>query len=240
MQASRHAILIAMLMFACLLQANMTTAAVLTTAAMKGIFHDLTCSNAPWPKEQLEVADFNAQPATLALPDGAIGYRALSPSRHPNYLGRKALNIAILVDGKEAGSVKMTGDLRLYGDIACTTRRIGRHELLTAEDVTMIRRDITTLGDDLVRQPAAAIGKHITTALQPGDVLRTTQLDEPPLVNRGDMVTIIVQTPGLRASAPGEAKKTGGRGDVIRVKNLMSRKYILAKVIDAGVVRAEF
>ncbi|MDH4321110.1 MAG: flagellar basal body P-ring formation chaperone FlgA, partial [Desulfobulbaceae bacterium] len=229
----------AMLILACLLQARMTTAAVLTTAAMKGIFRELTCANAPWPKEQLVVADFNAQPATLTLPDGTIGYRT-NNQPHPNYLGRKALTIAILVDGKEAATVRMTGDLHLYGEIACTTRRIGRHELLTAKDIKMLRRDITTLGDDLVRQPTAAIGKRLTTALQPGDILRTTHLDEPPLVNRGDMVTIVVQTPGLRASAPGEAKKTGGRGDIIRVKNLMSRKYILAKVIDAGVVRAEF
>jgi len=239
MQPRRDAILIPLFLLACLFQTSPVTGAVLTTATMQGVFHDLTCANAPWPKEQLQVEDFTAQPATLNLPDGKISYRPINPPA-PKYLGRKALNIAVLVDGTEAAVVRMSGDLRLYGEIACTTRRIGRQERLTEKDLKMIRLDITMLGDDLVRQPTDAIGKRLTTALQPGDIVRTAHLDEPPLVNRGDLVTIVAQTAGLRASAPGEAKKTGTRGEIIQVKNLMSRKNIFAKIVGAGVVRVEF
>lgn len=219
--------------------ATFAAATVLTTAELKGVFHDLTSTNAPWPPEQLQVDGFTAQPTSLTLPAGKIEYRPISP-QHPKYLGRKVLKLAVLVDGKEAGIIRMTGDLHLYGQVACTTRSIARHETLSENDIKMVRRDITLLGDDLVRRMTEIIGKRATTSLQPGDVLRASYLDEPPLVRRGDLVTIVAQTPGLRATAPGEAKKTGGRGEIIRVKNLMSRKYILAKIVATGVVQVKF
>jgi len=238
MQTGKFVILI-MLTFAAFSAAAVADATTLTTAEMKGIFHDLTSKDAPWPPEQLQVDSFQAQPATMLLPAGKREYRSLS-RQHPKYLGRKTVKLAVMVNGKEIGIIKMSGDLHLYGEIACTTRSLDRYETVTANDIKMVRRDISMLGDDLIQQPTDIIGKRLTTSLQPGDILRAAHLDEPPLVKRGDMVTIVAQTPGLRATAPGEAKKTGAKGDIIRVKNLMSRKYIFAKVIAAGVVQVKF
>ena len=239
MRNGKPAILTLLLIACTLLPATLAAARVLTTEEMKGVFHSLTCKNAPWPLAQLQVDSFTAQPESLNLPAGKIEYQSTSQP-YPNYLGRKALNLTVLVDGKEAGSVKMIGNLRLYGKVACTTRRLSRHEQLTESDIKMVRRDITMLGDDLIREQAAAIGKQTSTSLQPGDIIRSSHLDEPPLVKRGELVTIIAQTSGLRATAPGEAKRTGAKGDIIRVKNLMSRKTLLAKVIADGIVQVEF
>ncbi|MDH3360630.1 MAG: flagellar basal body P-ring formation chaperone FlgA [Desulfobulbaceae bacterium] len=239
MRTGKPATLILLLIACTLLQANFATARVVTMEEMKDVFHDLTCKNAPWPKEQLQVESFTAQPTSLDLPAGKIEYQATSKP-YPNYIGRKALNVMILVNGKEAGAVNMIGDLRLYGEIACTTRRLKRHEKLTANDIKMVRRDITMLGDDLIRQQKNAIGKQTTKSLQPGDIIRTSQLDEPPMVKRGEMVTIVAQAADIRITAPGEAKKNGAMGDIIKVKNLMSRKYIFAKVIADKIVQVTF
>lgn len=229
-----------MLFITCvLLQTTLAAAKVLTTEEMKGVFHELTCKNAPWPQEQLQVDGFTAEPASLDIPAGKIEYRANNP-QYPNYLGRKTLNLTVLVDGKDAGNIKMNGNLRLYDKVACTTRRLGRNETLTQSDIKMVRRDITMLGDDLVRKQSTAIGKQISTSLQPGDIIRTSRLDDPPLVKRGELITIVAQTEDLRITAPGEAKRTGAQGDIIRVKNLMSRKTLFAKVIADGIVQVEF
>ncbi len=238
MRTSKLTIMI-LLLLASTLQASFATAKVLSTEEMQAIFHEQTSKNAPWPQEQLQVDSFAAQPASLIIPEGKIEYRLLN-QQHPKYLGRKVVKLAVLVNGKQAGIIKMFGDLHLYGKIACTSRSISRHEKLTAKDIKMIRRDITMLGDDLVRQQSQAIGKQITTSLQPGAIIRESHLEDPPLIMRGDLVTIVAKTPNLRATAPGKAKRTGAQGEIIRVKNLMSRKYIFAKVIANGVVQVEF
>lgn len=238
MQTGKFIIMI-MLLLASIQPATTASATVLTSEEMAEVFHDLTSRNSPWPQEQLQVHNFIAKPATLILPDGAIEYRTTNQP-HPKYLGRKVLQISVLVNGKEEGKVKMIGDLHLYGDVACATRRINRHEKLTKNNIKMVRRDITMLDEDVVQRQAKVIGKRIKTSLQPGDIIKASQLDEPVLVKRGDMVTIIAKSQGLRATAPGEAKKDGAQGDTIRVKNLLSRKYIFAEVVDNGVVQVAF
>lgn len=232
----------ALLLIACILLPAtyaFASARVLTSAEMREVFHDLACRNSPWPKSEIQVNSFTAQPASLDLPAGKIEFQRTGRP-YPNFLGRKAITMNVLVDGKEAGTVKMIGDLHLFGEVACANRHLDRREQLTANDIKMVRRDITALGDDLVREQTSAIGKQINTSLQPGDIIRASQLAEPPLITRGELVTIIAQTAGLRATAPGEAKRTGAKGDIIKVKNLISRKYIFAKVIDDGIVQVEF
>lgn len=236
---NRKSILLLLLVLVGIQPVAVATAAVLTTAEMKEVFLDLTSKDSPWPPEQLQVDSFHAQPATMVVPAGKREYRPLS-LQHSKYLGRKTFKLAVLIDGKESGTIRLSGDLHLYGEVACTTRTVDRNQTLSQNDITMVRRDISLLGNDLVHQLTAAIGKRISTSLQPGDIIRASYLDEPPLVKRGDMVTIVAQTAGLRVTAPGKAKKTGARGEVIRVKNLMSRKYIFAKVIAAGVVQVKF
>mgnify|MGYP003501331045 FL=1 len=62
-------------------------------------------------------------------------------------------------------------------------------------------------------------------------------LDLPPLVKRGQTVTILSATQGLEVRATGEALADGTSGETIRVRNLLTRKVIQATVQDAGLVR---
>jgi len=212
---------------------------VLATAQFRPLFVEAVCRNAPWPKEKLVVENITARPDTLAVPAGEITYRVTNRPQ-AKYLGSKSLTLVVLVNGKEAGSIKMTGDLQLYDQVLCTTRRMRRHDTVHAGDLKLVRQNVTMLGSDLARDPSKAIGKRLTTSLRPGSVLRTTQLESPPLVNRGDLVTIIARTDHLRVTVPGEAKDGGAQGDLIRVKNLMSRKALFAKVVGNGTVEVEF
>ena len=71
-------------------------------------------------------------------------------------------------------------------------------------------------------------------------VLREDLVEMPPLVKRGDLVTILAEVGTLRITALGEVKATGRRGERISVVNLDSRKRLFARVIDARTVKVDF
>jgi flagella basal body P-ring formation protein FlgA len=65
-------------------------------------------------------------------------------------------------------------------------------------------------------------------------------VEAPPLVRRGDLVTILALAGRISVSVPGEMRDSGVKGEVVRVKNLMSRREILARVVDKNTVRVVF
>jgi flagella basal body P-ring formation protein FlgA len=61
-----------------------------------------------------------------------------------------------------------------------------------------------------------------------------------PIVKRGDMVTILAESGGLRVSVPGKILEKGYKGQLVQVQNTMSRKKIYAKVINDATVMVDF
>jgi flagellar basal body P-ring formation protein FlgA len=57
------------------------------------------------------------------------------------------------------------------------------------------------------------------------------------VVHRGDMVRIVLESPLIKMSTPGEALEAGKPGDTIRVKNTSSKREVRAQVIDKQTVR---
>jgi flagella basal body P-ring formation protein FlgA len=134
----------------------------------------------------------------------------------------------------------MSGNLQLYGEVLCTTRRIKRHTILAENDIRVIRRNISMLDPDFIKSTKMAVGFRLKYSIRAGAVLFSHQLEAPPLVKRGDMVTIQAKSDKIRVTVPGEVRNPGAMGELVRVKNLMSRKEILAKVLDSGTVEVNY
>ncbi|MEM6955702.1 MAG: flagella basal body P-ring formation protein FlgA [Myxococcota bacterium] len=58
----------------------------------------------------------------------------------------------------------------------------------------------------------------------------------PPAVRAGSRVTAVARIGSVRATAPAEATQPGRIGDVIRIRNLATRRALTARVIDAETV----
>ena len=92
----------------------------------------------------------------------------------------------------------------------------------------------------LLQDPKQAVGQKLKLSMPAGAVLYAQNLDAPPLVNRGERVTIMAKSQAIQITAPGEARNSGALGEMVRVKNLTSRREIQARVLSAGVVETEF
>jgi len=206
---------------------------------LENIFTEIVLENSPWPRQDVGIANFNARPASLDLPPGTMTYRVNQMPRDSRP-GRKTVTAIILVDDNEQAQVRMHGDLQLFAEVVCTTRRLARNDIITASDLMTVRQEISLLDKGLVLKPEQVIGQKLKTSLRAGAVLSRHLLESPPLVMRGEMVTITARSDTVRITTPGEARSTAGLGETIKVKNLMSRREIFARVVGSGLVETDF
>jgi len=215
-----------------------TAGKVLAQSDLQEIFTKIIKENIPGHIEEFQISDFSSQPESLSLPDGKLTYRLTSQILCASP-GKKFISAVFAVDGRECGNVKMYGNLHFWGTVILASHSIPRRTIISAEDIETDFRDISMLGDSLTGSPEQVIGKQLYKSLRAGDIIFAHLLKNPPLVNRGDLVTIIAKNGGVQVSAPGEAKNAGGIGEIVRVKNLMSRRVLQAKVVDEGLVEVD-
>lgn len=208
-------------------------------AALKNIFSEVVLENSPWPRKDVEIDNFSVRPLTMTLPAPPFEYR-ITQKPDDTRPGKKNVTASILQEGQEQGQVKMSGELRLFGTVISTTKRLNRNEIVTGDSITAKRQDISMLDAGLVRNPDEAIGQKLKLSLPAGAILYAQNLDAPPLVNRGELVTIKAKSQTIEISATGQARNSGALGEMIRVKNLMSRREIYARVTGTGIVETEF
>jgi flagella basal body P-ring formation protein FlgA len=136
--------------------------------------------------------------------------------------------------------IMATVNIEVLAEMVATKRSLRRYQMITEDDIHLKKMDLSKVKSDAVTTYEEVLGKRTKRAINTDEVLRTDHIELPPLVKRGDVVSIIAESDGLRITALGEVKKKGCRGERIRVLNLDSKKCIYACVLDSKTVRVDF
>lgn len=130
--------------------------------------------------------------------------------------------------------VKITGQLVETVEVVVPRRAIARGETLTAADIAVERRPRDSQNGEPLSDPKAAIDKAAKRALVAGMPLRSSDVERQEIVGRGDLVTIVYETPGLVLTMRGKAGEAGAMGDVISVTNPQSKRVLQGTVSGPG------
>jgi flagella basal body P-ring formation protein FlgA len=144
------------------------------------------------------------------------------------------------VNGDFRKKVWATVNIEVLTEMVVTKRPLRRYQVITDDDIQLKELDLAKVKSNAVTNYEEVLGKRTKRAIKANMVLRTDHLELPPLVKRGDVVSIIAESDGLRITALGEVKKRGCRGERIRVVNLDSKKGIYARVLDSNRVKVDF
>ncbi len=164
----------------------------------------------------------------------------LSSQADKDVAGQVSLNAIIRVNGKTERRVVLSGWVDRFEKVACTLRQLPRHSRITEDDVSLEKRNTARLPQDIARTLKDVVGKRLRRTVKAGGVLLANMVEEPPLIEKGDRVTVVAESPSLLVTVPGIAKGKGSLGDHIRVRNSMSKKEIVGCIIDASTVRVTF
>jgi flagella basal body P-ring formation protein FlgA len=173
----------------------------------------------------------------VRIPAGAYEARVSTAGRGRS--GRRRFDVQLVHEGVVLANVPVTARTDARGPVVVTKQSVPRGTVLTKDDITVVERNAHDVPDDALTTPEQAIGMATKVALAAEAPLPRTALAAPDVVKKGDLVTMIVETPVMRLTVAGEALEAGAVGSGIKVMNRASKQTVAGKVIEHGVVQVQ-
>lgn len=212
--------------------------AVISKEKIEKCVKDFIYENMPWDRERVNIKQVRVAKDEV-LPAGNVTCKAGVP-KNARFLGSFPVAVSFHIDGKFEKKVWTNARIEVMADIVVAARPIARFKPVSEKDVCLRRMDISSLPSGAVMNINDAVGKRTKRKIGVNSVLRADMLEIPPLVRRGDLVTVIAESENFRITTLGEAREKGGRGDKIRVVNMSSKKELFARILDSKTVMVNF
>ena len=145
--------------------------------------------------------------------------------------------VGVRCPGEKPWTVYVTGKISIYKTVIVTKRPLIRGQIISLDDVMTAERDIAEAVHGYASETAATIGKTLKQSVPVNSILAPTLLDTPPLVKRGQSVTILAAGTAMEIRMSGTVLMDGAAGDLVRVRNQTSKRIVEATVMESGVVR---
>jgi len=178
--------------------------------------------------ENLELRVLPFQP--VLLPAGVARLRVVQSAR--GGAGVQSFLIAAYVGEKEQARFWVKAEVRVYDQVVVAARPIGRQETLSAKDLRLERREITSRTAQIFTRLDDVVGKQSTRSIPSDDVITANAIERPTLLKRGSPITLVFDSGSLRVETQGVAEEGGKMGDLIQVKNSTSGKMLRGVVLD--------
>jgi flagella basal body P-ring formation protein FlgA len=190
----------------------------------------------PWEADRVVVSEVSLPTGFAPAPDAALTVALPARDRVP---GRVPFRVTVAAGGARE-SVWASARVEVMVPALVATRSIGRHQVLDRGVVRVADVPLSRLPGGAVIRPDQVVGQRTVRRIPQGRPVTRNMVEEPPVVTRGDRVTLIVRRPGLVVTAVGEAREDGAPDGMIQVLNLRSRRTVQGRVVDANTVEVAY
>lgn len=209
------------------------------TVTIKG--RELTEKARTFLEEKLQAVNLEKEihfpriPSDITAPESEISLEVIQ-KKFGRLKGSFLVNIGVYTDGKLYRNVPVSVKVRTFEPVVTALRRISQGELITKDNVQLSFEETTGYNYDLVSNIALVAGKRTKLSISEGKPVLLKNIEDPPLVKKGDQVTIEVTRGGISISCSGTAVEEGRLGELIRVRRDDSNIEYRAKVKSASSV----
>ncbi|MCL1875410.1 MAG: flagellar basal body P-ring formation chaperone FlgA [Synergistaceae bacterium] len=124
----------------------------------------------------------------------------------------------------------LSARLTWYQPVQIFKRSMKRGEIVRAEDIG--ERSVKIVAPGVYAcTPEEVIGKTLRKSQQQGEMILLSLVADMPIIQKGKIITLFIDTGGIIIESKGEAQQSGSEGNTINVKNLSSKKIV------SGVIR---
>jgi len=173
------------------------------------------------------------------VPRGRVSIQ-LSQKNKRRIKGNVRLVAVVSVNSIARHQVTLSGWVDIYESLVCADRTLRRGQIISEEDVYLVRKNISYLSRNYVTDIDQVVGYKVKNSVKAGRYIQRRMLKKPPVVEKGAMVTIVAESQYIKVTAPGKILKNGDLGQFVKVRNLMSKKDVYAKVISNSIVKVDF
>jgi len=197
-----------------------------SSIAAKAEAHARASLSHPDLKVEAEVASLDSR-LKLARCDQPM--QAFTP---PNTELKKNLVIGVRCRGSSPWKVYVPVKLSARRQVLVTSRPISRGATLSAADVRVEERDVTTARGAYLTDIAQLSGKILKRTVPEGRLVTADLLNEEDIIKRGQRVILMVEQSGFMVQMAGTALSDGTINERIRVENNSSQRTV------EGIVRS--
>lgn len=195
--------------------------------------HDALSAAGASPDIEIELAGF----VPPMVPIGAISQAVATQMDYDSVSGRFSSLLSITAIGMEPVNLRIVGRAYETREVPVAVARLAAGTVLTAQDVRMSKVRRGLFRGEAVPLPAQLTGLALRRAIGAGQPFLLGDLGRPATIQKGAMVQIKLDFPGLTVTAQGQALEPGAVGDRIRVLNPVSHASIVAQVMGPDLVR---
>jgi flagella basal body P-ring formation protein FlgA len=159
-------------------------------------------------------------------------------SPHEDFLGRTSMSL-VFGNGRSAEKVRLSANLKVFADVPVVKTRINRGGIIAEDDLEVKTIDISTY-PSVCTSKKECIGKRAKTSLRQGRPILQTNIEDPPLISRGDIVFIQARSNSLIIRDKGVALRDGYITERIPVRNITSGKQVVGTIIAASCIQVRF
>lgn len=190
------------------------------------------------PSRKVAIGEFRVYDQVI-VPRGSFSCQVLVPER-AIYGGNIAGMMVFFANGREVRKIRFSARIDIYADVLVPRHFLKMHHEIQADDIQFINKNIAGLPQDVITEKKEVLGKRTTLSINNPEVLRLSLVEDPPLVNKGDRVILLIEDDHFKITALGEAKEVGRKGDRIKLINLSSKKEVYGRVLDGNTVQVDF
>jgi flagella basal body P-ring formation protein FlgA len=112
----------------------------------------------------------------------------------------------------------MAARVRIRAQYFETARALSAGQQVAETDLVRRHGDIDELPPGVVTEPSQAVGRKLANSLRAGTPLRADVLREPPAIQQGELVGLVIAGPGFRVSSEGHSLGKAAEGKVVQVR----------------------
>lgn len=175
----------------------------------------------------------------VPVPAGTIGFQQYQKGKR-RFEGNVSLIVVVKINGVVKNKVKLSGWVDIFQPVVCASRDLKRGERISKDDLYYVKRNISHITSKILTDMNKIIGLMAKHNVKKDSGLKEWMFEKFPIVDKGDIVTILAESGDIKVTAPGRVLMKGYEGELVKVQNLMSKKEIYAKVVNGSMVEVDF
>lgn len=147
------------------------------------------------------------------------------------------ITVGVRCNGARPWSLYVPVTIRLFGEAVVAARPLMGTTVLTAQDVRLAQVELSAGAAGALTDLQQVVGKVLRRPLLADAVVTVDSAEEPRLVRRNEQVVLVAEGAGLEVRMQGKALADGVAGDLIKVRNLGTKRVIEGIVMAPGLIR---
>jgi flagella basal body P-ring formation protein FlgA len=115
-------------------------------------------------------------------------------------------------------TVYVAARVRIMAEYVATAAPLAQGQLIGADDIAMLKGDLSTLPAGILTDSSQAIGRTVTRSLPLGTPLREDSIRRPQAIRMGQTVQLVSVGPGFRISGEGRAISNANEGQTAQAR----------------------